>query len=111
MPILVELDFLLKMGGKRLLNFLAWNSFIRYKVTRHSKTLIDKIFYNIISFEVICGNITATISSHLHQFSFYPNVLSEASRQKSYIYEIDWSKFIQADFVFHYLDKDWSDVL
>ena len=99
------------MGGKRLLNFLAWNSFIWYKVTRHSKTLIDKIFYNIISFEVVCGNITATISNHLHQFSFAPNVLSEASRQKSYIYEIDWSKFIQTDFVFHYLDKDWCDVL
>ena len=36
--------------------------------TSHSKTLFDNIFSNIISHEVISGNITATIFDHLPQF-------------------------------------------
>ena len=60
---------------------------------------------------MISGNITATISDHLPQFLFAPNVLSKASCQKFNIYEKDWSKFIQTDFVLDYFDKDWSNVL
>ena len=41
---------------------------------------------------MISGNITATTSDHLTQFSFAPNVLSKASCQKSNTYERDWSK-------------------
>ena len=57
------------------------------------------------------GNITATISDHLPQFLFVPNVFSNPSCQKSNIYERDWSKFVQQNFVLDYFDKDWSDVL
>ena len=60
---------------------------------------------------MISGNITATISDHLPQFLFAPNVLSKASGQKSNIYERDWSKFIHTDFVLDCFDKDWSNVL
>ena len=60
---------------------------------------------------MISGNITATISDHLPQFLFVLNVLSKNSCQKSNIYERDWSKFIQTDFLLDYFDKDWSDVL
>ena len=98
------------------LDSLASNSFIPYilqptRITSHSKTLIDNIFSNIISHEVISGNITATISNHLPQFLFAPNALSKNSCQKSNIYERDWSKLIQTDFLLDYFDKDWSDVL
>ena len=51
------------------------------------------------------------LSDHLPQFLFAPNVLSKVSCQKSNIYEIDWSKFIQADPVLDYFDKDWSNFL
>ena len=81
------------------------------RLTSHSKTLIDNIFSNLFSHEVISGNITATISDNLPQFLFVPNVLSNPSCQKSSIYERDWSKFVQQNFVLHYFDKDWSDVL
>ena len=69
---------------------LASNSFVSYalqttRITSHSKTLIDNIFSNTVSHEMISGNITATISDHLPQFLFY--VLSKASCQKSNIYE------------------------
>ena len=93
------------------LDSLDSNSFIPYilqptRITSPSKTLIGNIFSNIISHEVISGNITATISDHLHQFLFAPNVLSKNACQKSNIYEKDWSKSIQTDFVLYYFDKD-----
>ena len=56
------------------LDSLASNSFILYilqptRITSHSKTLIDNIFSNnIISLEIISGNITATLITYL---SFY----------------------------------------
>ena len=96
------------------LDSLASNSFIPYilqttRFTSHSKTLIDNILSNKISHEMISGNITATISDHLPQF--LGNVLSKAACQKSNIYERNWSKFIQTDFVLDYFDKDWSNLL
>ena len=60
---------------------------------------------------MISGNITATIPDHLPQFLFAPNVLLKASCQKSNIFERDWSKVIQTDFVLDCFDKDWSNVL
>ena len=98
-----------------LLCFLVSDSFIPFilqptRITSHSKTLTDNIFPDIVSHEVISGNITATISDHLFQFLFAPNVLSKASCRKSNIYEWDWSKLIQTDFVLNYFDKDWLDV-
>ena len=60
---------------------------------------------------MISGNITATISDHVPQFLFAPNVLSKNSCQKYNIYERDLPKFIQTDFLLDYFDKDWSDVL
>ena len=79
------------------LDSLASNSFIPYilhptRITSHSKTLIDKIFSNYISREITSGNITSTISDHLPQFSFVPNILSSPSTQKSNFYERDRSK-------------------
>ena len=59
---------------------------------------------------MISGNITATTSDHLPQFLFASNALSKNSCEKSNIYERDWSKFIQTDFICDYFDKDWSDV-
>ena len=93
------------------LNSLASNSFIPYilhptRITSHSKTLIDNIFSNYISHEIISGNITATISAPLPQFPFVPNILSNFSTQKSNFYERDWSKFKQENFILDYFHKD-----
>ena len=98
------------------LDSLASNSFFPYilyliRITSHSKTLIDNIFSNIISPEIISGNITATISNHLPKFSFVPNILSNPSIQKSNYYERDWLKFKQENFILDYFNKDWDDLL
>ena len=51
------------------LDSLASNSYLPYIIqpsrhTSHSKTLIDNIFSNVISKDIISGNITATIADH-----------------------------------------------
>ena len=98
------------------LDSLASNSFIPYilhptRITNYSKTLTDNIFSNFISPDIISGNITATISEHLPQFSFVPNILSNLPSQQSDYYERDWSKFKQENFILDYFDKDCADVL
>ena len=77
------------------LDSLAFNSIIPYilqptRFTSHSKTLIDNIFSNILSKEIIPGNLTATISDHLPQFLFPPNILSNPSYNRSNKFEKDW---------------------
>ena len=52
------------------LDSFASSSYLSYIIqpsrhTSHSRTLIDNIFSNFISKDIICGNITATISDHL----------------------------------------------
>ena len=73
------------------LDSLASNSFLPYllqpaRLTSDSKTLIDNIISNVISHEVISGNITATIFDHLPQFVFVPNIFSNPSCQTPNIY-------------------------
>ena len=72
------------------LHSLASNSFILLilqstRITSYSNTLIDNIFSNAIDPDIISGNLTATISDHLPQFSITFNV----SSNKSNIYERD----------------------
>ena len=94
----------------------ASNSFIPYvlyptRITNHSKTLIGNIFSKFILPDIISGNITATISHHLPQFSFVPNILSNPFTQISNYYERGWSKCKQENFILDYFDKDWADLL
>ena len=79
---------------------LASNSFILYilhptRINNHSKTLLDNIFSNFISPDIISGNIITTKSDHSPQFSFVPNILPNPPTQKSKYYERVWSKFKQ----------------
>ena len=68
-------------------------------------------YFPILSPDIISDNITATISDHLPQFSFVPNILSNPSTQKSNYYERDWSKFKQGNFILDCFDKDWANLL
>ena len=65
----------------------------------------------MLSCEAISGNITATISDHLPQFLFAPNVLSNPLCNKSNILERNWSKFNKENFILDYFDKNWSEIL
>ena len=98
------------------LDSLASNSFIPLilqpsRVTSHSNTLIDNIFSNFIDPDKIYGNLTATISDRLPQFSIIPNIFGNISGKKSNIYEQDWSNFDGENFILDYFSVDWEDLL
>ena len=79
------------------LDSLASNFYLPYIIqpsrhTSHSRTpLIDNIFSNAISKDIICGNITATISDHLPQFLVSPNTFANPPSNKSEVFERGWS--------------------
>ena len=98
------------------LKTLASNYIVPYilqptRLTSYSKTLIDNIFFNTLSSEIISQNLTYTTSDHLPQFLFGPNILSNPSYNKSNTYERDGSKFNKKNFILDYVDKSWSDIL
>ena len=68
------------------------------------------MFSNVIDPDIISGNLTATISDHLPQFSIIPNMFGNVSGNKSNIYERDWSKFDQENFILNYFSVDWEDL-
>ena len=95
----------------KFLDSLASNSFIPLvlqptRITSHSNTLIDNIFSNVIDPDIISGNLTATISDHLPQFAIIPNMFGNIPGNKSNIYERDWSKFDQKNFIQDYFFVD-----
>ena len=80
------------------------------RITSHSNTLIDNIFSNIDP-DIISGNLTATISDHLPQFAIIPNMFGNTTSNKPNIYQRDWSKFDQENFILDYFSIDWEDLL
>ena len=98
------------------LDSLASNSFISLilqptRITSHSNSLIDNIFSNVIDPDIISGNLTTTISDHLPQFVLIPHMFGNILCNKSNIYERDWSKFDQENFILDYFSVDWEDLL
>ena len=99
------------------LDSLASNSYIALilqptRITSHSNTLIDNIFSNyVIDSDIISGNLTATISDHLPQFSLITNMFGNIPSNKSNIYERDWPKFDRENFILDYFSVNWEDLL
>ena len=98
------------------LDSLASNSFIPLilqpiRITSHSNTVIDNVFSNVTDPDIISGNLTVTISDHLPQFAIIPNMFRNIPGNKSNIYERDWSKFDQENFILDYFSVDWEDLL
>ena len=84
------------------LDSLASNSYPPYIIQRsqhrsHSRTLIDNIFSNVISKDIISANIRATISDHLLQFLIYPNTFADPPSNKSNVFERGWPSILKLD--------------
>ena len=102
--------------ANEFLDSLASNSFIPLilqptRITSHSNTLIDNIFSHVIDPDIISGNLTATISDNLPQFPIIPNIFGNITGNTSNIYERDWFKFDQENFILDYFSVDWEDLL
>ena len=81
------------------------------RIRNNSKALIDNIYSNVITPNNISGNITATISDHLPQFLIAPDIVSSPLSTKMNIFETDWSKFDQENFILDYLSVDWENLI
>ena len=53
------------------------------EITSHSNTLINNMFSIVIDPEIMSGNLTATISDHLPQFSSISNMFYNISGNRS----------------------------
>ena len=92
------------------LDLIAFTSYLLYIIqpcqhTSHSRTVIDNIFINVISKDIISGNITAKISDYQPQFLISLNTFSDPPSNKSNVFERDWSNF-----VLNYFDIDWPNI-
>ena len=81
------------------------------RITFHLNTLIDNIFSNYISQDIVSGNLTPTISDHLPQFLIAPHIFSNVPNRKTNIFESDWSKFNHEEFILDYFLVDWLHTL
>ena len=69
------------------------------------------MFSNVIDRDIIYGNLTATISDYLPQFSIIPNMFGNISSKKSNIYERNWSKLDREIFILDYFSVGYEDLL
>ena len=69
------------------------------------------MFSNVIDRDIIYGNLTATISDYLPQFSIIPNMFGNISSKKSNIYEKNWSKLDREIFILDYFCVGYEDLL
>ena len=78
-------------AANEFLDSLSSNMFLPHivqptRITSHSKTLIDQIFSNYTSQDIVTGNLTATISDYLPQFLIAPQISSNVSNKKTNIF-------------------------
>ena len=66
------------------------------RVTPNTATIIDNIFTNNITDDIICGNILLTFSEHLSQFVSVNR--GKIDYKKINMYERDYSKFTVESF-------------
>ena len=75
------------------------------RATDHSEITNDNIFFNCVSKEAICGNLTSTIYDHLPQILFIPSIFSDNPAKKFDVFEKSCANFNQAEFVMNYFEQ------
>ena len=103
-------------GTNKFIDSLSSYMYLPYilhpaRVTGHLQNIIDSIFSNYVSKEAVCGNLTSTISDHLHQVLFVVSMFSDNPNTKSNIFERSWTNLNQVEFFIDYFDKDWITIL
>ena len=76
------------------------------RITGHSKTLIDNIFFNEIYDGIVTGNITASISDHLPQFMLITQNIQTTKKQE--IFRRNYKNFDQENFTLDLIGIDWK---
>ena len=79
------------------------------RITDHSATLIDNIFFNSIEHHTISGNLLCDLTDHLPNFLII-NKFSCVSN-KIDIYRRDYSRFNESELITEVQSINWEDVL
>ena len=96
------------------LNILMTNFFQPHilsptRITHHTATLTDNIFFNSLEFNVISGSILTDISDHLPDFLIINNLSSIPSNVK--LFKRDYSKFNEVMFLNELKSLHWENIL
>ena len=79
------------------------------RITNHSATLIDNIFFNSLEYFTISGNIIYDIPDHLPNFLILDKFSTLPSNVK--LYKRDYSTFNQQELINEFQSIDWETVL
>ena len=77
------------------------------RITDRSQTLIDNIFSNCTSTQIISGNLTSAISDHLPQFFIHPNFNKSFVPRKHNLFRRNLNNYDKASFSRDFLNTDW----
>ena len=75
------------------------------RITNHSTTLIDNIFFNSIDYQTVSGNLLHDLSDHLPNFLII-NRLNMSSHKKK-LYKRDYSNYNKEEFLNEFSTLDW----
>ena len=81
------------------------------RVTEHSKTLIDNIFFNSLEYNSCSGNITVQISDHLFQFLILKDFKKADPNVKCNLYKHDYSFFNKDELQCDLLQINWQNFI
>ena len=112
-----NVDLMKHNNSKDVSDFLATltsNSFFPFvtlptRITAHSKTLIDNIFMNFHSPDIISGNLTVSISDHLPQFVIIPT--TDKAQQNIPVVRRCFKNFNQDNFMNDISNCDWDNYI
>ena len=79
------------------------------RVTDHSATIIDNIFFNTLEFDTLSGNLLTKISDHFPQFLVI-KIVAVAYKNCS-LFQYDYSKFSEHLFLEDFKKLSWEDIL
>ena len=78
------------------------------RITNRTKTLIDNIYYNQFSNNIVSGNITVGISDHIPQFAIIPSYSNNTIPTNNTSYVRNYKKMNNESFVNTIRNIDWS---
>ena len=78
------------------------------RITHHSATLIDNIFFNSLNYHTISGNLITDISDHLPNFLIIDKLSSLPN--KFCIYKRDYSLLNETDLINEMTFVNWEDI-
>lgn len=78
------------------------------RITNHTATLIDKIFFNSVEYETTCGNLICDRSDHLPSFLVISKL--PVLNQKEEKYKRACSKFNEEDLLNEFSSVDWPNL-